>query len=688
MSHLGRATKRPNIEVRWANGLLSQRGVKIENFPKDVEDGILLIILYEVITSKKAPKHASTPKTEFQKLENLTIALTLFREEQIKLDIAAEEVLRGNVKLILGFLWSLICKYQLGKLSTTSADMTPLLNDELTCYPEGKMLANVTGKLKDDLSDGIIISILVDNRIPNSIDVAGLNPSAPLENLTNAMDIAERDLKIPKILVPEEITKREVEDQFLLTYLSYFFKIPTIRKPIPVAPKQALKKSVSFVPGDIDLKPPSSRETSPIPSDVTRPESPPLRSASPPPILVTPTKIPTRLPLLFSPPPTTTSPSVRSRIVPTDPTDLPTTPTSAFKPIPKKEEIEEPKSFQVEKVEEPVQVEDVQVEDFQVEELQVEMGGKLTDDLLMRELIIARATIKRLQDKINEDAMEYHDREKEWNMSRDDYEHQIAELNAQIEDIEYRAQDPVDNPPSADAVIMGLERDVEIQRRRIIELENATNEITFKLKATQDSYERDILKLEEIRLEKQILNSQVEKATTELNERDSESVELKNTLAKLIEDFKKKQLEEDEFSMKTEKGSLSVKQLLQKLREVSKEKEKAEKQYKQTQEKLEKVQAAKNDEVKKLKQKLQLENSKLVDKKSKLKQLKSELEAERKKTLQAEGSLKKEQRKLEKAASKDDLGMMMQLDQAQASVKDLSIQLEKEKGESAKLRQR
>ena len=48
------------------------------------------------------------------------------------------------------------------------------------------------------------------------------DPAKPVENATEAMDLADKWLNVPKVLAPEDLVNPNVDEQSMLTYLSQF----------------------------------------------------------------------------------------------------------------------------------------------------------------------------------------------------------------------------------------------------------------------------------------------------------------------------------------------------------------------------------------------------------------------------------------------------------------------------------
>ena len=72
-------------------------------------------------------------------------------------------------------------------------------------------------------NDGLKLSALVDACQPGLIpDHASLNPDNALENITKAMDIAEKELNVPQVMHPEDLAVEKPDELSVMTYISGF----------------------------------------------------------------------------------------------------------------------------------------------------------------------------------------------------------------------------------------------------------------------------------------------------------------------------------------------------------------------------------------------------------------------------------------------------------------------------------
>ena len=130
-----------------------------------------------------------------------------------------EDLYSGNLKLILGLIWTLIRRYQIrstGRALSTKDSMLAWVNTQLAPKMSVK---NFTV----DWNNGLAICRLVERVRPGLIpDWGSLKPTDMLKNCRLAMTLAEEKLDIPKILEPEDLCHADVDEISVMTYISYF----------------------------------------------------------------------------------------------------------------------------------------------------------------------------------------------------------------------------------------------------------------------------------------------------------------------------------------------------------------------------------------------------------------------------------------------------------------------------------
>ena len=130
---------------------------------------------------------------------------------------AGPEDLHGaNRKLWLGLIWTLIDEFQICSMKGISTRKALL--DWVNV-----LLPLPTTNFTTDWNDGIRLCTLVDILRPGLCpNHASLNPNSGLHNCELGMDLAEKHLRVPKLLDPADLNNPIVDQLSVMTYLSYF----------------------------------------------------------------------------------------------------------------------------------------------------------------------------------------------------------------------------------------------------------------------------------------------------------------------------------------------------------------------------------------------------------------------------------------------------------------------------------
>lgn len=144
-----------NTFTNWINEQLKNEGENVEDIRSDMTDGVKLIKLINALQQpqpKISRRFFRNPINQHQCLENLTLALDAIRADGIKLvNIGNTDIANGNLKLILGLIWHLILRYQIGK---TKIPPKKLIIAWIKSVLPGIKLNNLT----KDLNDGTVIA--------------------------------------------------------------------------------------------------------------------------------------------------------------------------------------------------------------------------------------------------------------------------------------------------------------------------------------------------------------------------------------------------------------------------------------------------------------------------------------------------------------------------------------------------
>ncbi|XP_041945914.1 filamin-B [Alosa sapidissima] len=244
-----------NTFTRWCNEHLKCVNKRIADLQIDLGDGLRLIALLEVLSQKKMyRKYHQRPTFRQMKLENVSVALEFLDRENIRLvSIDSKAIVDGNLKLILGMVWTLILHYSISM---------PVWEDEddeeaKKQTPKQRLLGWIQNKVPDlpitnfsqDWQNGKALGALVDSCAPGLCpDWETWDTAKPVDNATEAMQLADDWLGIPQVIAPEEIIDPSVDEQSVMTYLSQFPK-SKLKPGAPLKPKLNPKKARAYGPG-------------------------------------------------------------------------------------------------------------------------------------------------------------------------------------------------------------------------------------------------------------------------------------------------------------------------------------------------------------------------------------------------------------------------------------------------------
>jgi len=203
--------------TRWSNNFLLHRKMKINDLETDLSNGLNLINLLEVISSKEiGGKYNKQPKIRPQLLENTSLALKFIQKEGIKLvGIGPEDITDGNLKLILGLIWTLILRFQIQRGGFEGkAELLEWVRKMVAPYGEKPNNFNL------DWKNGRVLSALTDSLQPGVMPQNSWT-GKPLPDIEQAQDIAEKEYSIPKLI--DAIDINECPDELaMMTYISFF----------------------------------------------------------------------------------------------------------------------------------------------------------------------------------------------------------------------------------------------------------------------------------------------------------------------------------------------------------------------------------------------------------------------------------------------------------------------------------
>jgi len=201
----------------WVNMHLAKKDMRVSNLEKDFSDGVRLIALLEVLNGEKIEgRYYKNPKSKPYMIDNVHFALNIITDVfGVKLiHCSPEDIVDGNIKIILGMLWRLINRFQL----PADNSRTWLLNwcSEVTASYEGVEITN----FHTCFQDGLAFCALLHYYDSDFLDFSSLTKEDGVKNLRLAFHIAEEHLEIPQLLDASDIFKGLTDERSVMTYVS------------------------------------------------------------------------------------------------------------------------------------------------------------------------------------------------------------------------------------------------------------------------------------------------------------------------------------------------------------------------------------------------------------------------------------------------------------------------------------
>ncbi|MGH0130078.1 UNVERIFIED_CONTAM: hypothetical protein FKN15_040916 [Acipenser sinensis] len=238
-----------NTFTRWCNEHLKCVNKRIANLQTDLGDGLRLIGLLEVLSQKKMfRKFNQRPTFRQMQLENVSVALEFLDKEKIKLvSIDSKAIVDGNLKLILGLIWTLILHYSISMPMWDEEEEDEQVKQKT---PKQRLLGWIQNKLPElpitnfsrDWQSGQALGALVDSCAPGN--ARGVQGGVAQSGERRG----PRGSPPGKVIAPEEIVDPNVDEHSVMTYLSQFPKAK-LKPGAPLHPKLNPKKARAYGPG-------------------------------------------------------------------------------------------------------------------------------------------------------------------------------------------------------------------------------------------------------------------------------------------------------------------------------------------------------------------------------------------------------------------------------------------------------
>jgi len=210
------------VFARWVGEVTGESGVQSV---LALQDGLLLSRFIANLTGKSvaglSDENVSNIKAAFAHLEGCGMPLAAMA-------CSEDEVVEGNLEMILTLLWDLADKFLIAPQfpSTTGHWKSAFLQwCQARCGPRG---VSVTDFHKS-FQDGMALCALVDSAMANAaiVNMPSLRPADQRQNIQLAINCAQQYLKVPALLAVEEIASGPVPDE-----RSILLYVATLRQAI------------------------------------------------------------------------------------------------------------------------------------------------------------------------------------------------------------------------------------------------------------------------------------------------------------------------------------------------------------------------------------------------------------------------------------------------------------------------
>ncbi|GFR58891.1 filamin [Elysia marginata] len=227
--------------TKWINHHLKTQNVKVTNLAEDLSDGINLILLLETLMRKSVGRYNRRTRSMQNKRENVDIALRAMHMENIQLrGIGSDDIVSGNLPKILDLMKTLIrhfCIIELVENTDKKKTRTIGEGDAQSVFLQWiqETVCDLPiNNLTTDWNDGKAIGALVNAFASASPDMSlrgfcsewkSFEPKDAVANITEVMCIAEKELKVPQVLSPQDMANPALDEMSLMIYLSKFLKL-------------------------------------------------------------------------------------------------------------------------------------------------------------------------------------------------------------------------------------------------------------------------------------------------------------------------------------------------------------------------------------------------------------------------------------------------------------------------------
>jgi len=214
--------------AQWMDFHMAKRDYYLQDLAKDVTDGVLLINLLEIITGCDLGHYHDKPEmTIAEKLENVSTAVEELYQIYLSFDITAEDIVDGNMKVIVEVLWRVICVSSTSPLRPEITEQDARNGMLEWCRLHTRNRTNIRiDNFSTSWQDGLAFCALVNKFEPDLIDFEAAKSQGP-ERLDMVLSVLEEYLEVPMLLFPEDLRKSQysTDEWSVFAYLTILKEI-------------------------------------------------------------------------------------------------------------------------------------------------------------------------------------------------------------------------------------------------------------------------------------------------------------------------------------------------------------------------------------------------------------------------------------------------------------------------------
>jgi hypothetical protein len=220
----------------WVNSQLAKRQLTINDLISDLQDGVMLSELLEIISGKVVTHKKSGADLELRhkKIDNLANAMKFisefYKEAGLKVETSAEEIVDCRRVPILGMIWVIILKFAVSSFQDDSpASASPTAKklstkDALLAWAQ-RNTAGHDGVNVENFSmswrDGLALCALIHNLDPTLIPFNSLKADNAAQNIELALSISERKLGVARLFDPQDVLNlARPDEKSIMTYVA------------------------------------------------------------------------------------------------------------------------------------------------------------------------------------------------------------------------------------------------------------------------------------------------------------------------------------------------------------------------------------------------------------------------------------------------------------------------------------